>query len=72
MSWSSLMRGSTPIRASWNWPGVRRLTAPLRVTAWRILGANIPEAKDERVAWLDETWCRVDEWVDGQLTVPGQ
>jgi len=48
------------------------LTAPLRVTAWRILGANIPEAKDERVAWLDETWCRVDEWVDGQLTVPGQ
>jgi len=47
------------------------LTAPVRVTAWRFPNADIPEAKDERLAWLDEAWCRVDEWVDGQMAVPG-
>jgi 1-acyl-sn-glycerol-3-phosphate acyltransferase len=40
------------------------LTAPLRVTAWRFPRAVIPEGKDERVAWLDDIWCRVDDWVD--------
>jgi len=47
------------------------LTAPLHVTAWRLPNAEIPEAKDERLAWLDEAWCRVDEWVDGQMPAPG-
>lgn len=44
------------------------LTAPIRVTAWRFPRASIPESHDERVAWLDQTWCQVDNWVERQLT----
>ena len=40
------------------------LADPLRVTAWRVPRADIPEGADERVAWLDECWLRVDAWVD--------
>ena len=47
------------------------LSSPIRVTAWRFPGPDIPVTKEERVAWLDEVWRRVDEWVDDQLTVPG-
>ena len=44
------------------------LARPLTVTAWRIRSADIPHDPMERVAWLDEQWLRVDEWIDQQLT----
>lgn len=39
------------------------LPAPLHITAWRVLAADIPTADDKRTAWLDDQWCRVDAWV---------
>ncbi len=43
------------------------LERPITVTAWRIAAHDIPPELDDRVAWLDEQWLRVDQWIDQQL-----
>lgn len=39
------------------------LADPIRVVAWRIGRADIPDGDDERIAWLDQQWCAVDDWI---------
>ena len=39
------------------------LGEPIRVTAWRVPTAEIPDGDTERIQWLDEQWLRVDHWV---------
>jgi 1-acyl-sn-glycerol-3-phosphate acyltransferase len=39
------------------------LRTPIRVTAWRVPREHIPANVGERVAWLDEQWVLVDNWV---------
>jgi 1-acyl-sn-glycerol-3-phosphate acyltransferase len=39
------------------------LREPITVTAWRVHADQIPRGELERIAWLDEQWLRVDEWV---------
>lgn len=43
------------------------LHQPVRVAAWRIHRADIPEDPAERTLWLDGQWQRIDDWVDAQL-----
>lgn len=38
---------------------------PVRVTAWRVPRAQIPDGDAERIAWLDELWLQVDTSVAG-------
>ncbi len=40
------------------------VSSPIEVTAWRTPRAEIPDADRDRIAWLDEQWLRVDEWID--------
>jgi 1-acyl-sn-glycerol-3-phosphate acyltransferase len=44
------------------------LRHPVRVTAWRVAADQIPTGGNERTAWLDDQWCRVDAWVDAQAS----
>jgi 1-acyl-sn-glycerol-3-phosphate acyltransferase len=44
---------------------VAPLREPVRVTAWRCPRAGIPAALEERTAWLDGQWQRMDDWVSG-------
>ncbi len=37
------------------------LRDPVRVTAWRVPRAQIPDGDTERIAWLDELWLLVDK-----------
>lgn len=37
------------------------LRDPIRVTAWRVPANDVPAAPEERIAWLDTQWRRVDE-----------
>lgn len=42
------------------------LPNPVHVTAWRVPAGQIPATDGERIAWLDEQWLLVDEWVARQ------
>jgi 1-acyl-sn-glycerol-3-phosphate acyltransferase len=42
------------------------LRDPIRLTAWRAPAAEIPTENDRRIAWLDDQWCRVDNWIESQ------
>ncbi len=39
------------------------LRKPIQVTAWRVPADQIPAGDGERIAWLDEQWLLVDDWV---------
>jgi 1-acyl-sn-glycerol-3-phosphate acyltransferase len=39
------------------------LRDPVRVTAWRIPRDTLPTGDEERLRWLDEQWCLVDDRV---------
>ena len=39
------------------------LRDPIHVTAWRVPVGQIPTGEVERIAWLDEQWVLVNEWV---------
>lgn len=39
------------------------LRDPIRVTAWRVPAAQIPVGDADRIAWLDEQWVLVDDWI---------
>ncbi|MEP7048203.1 MAG: 1-acyl-sn-glycerol-3-phosphate acyltransferase [Ilumatobacteraceae bacterium] len=47
------------------------LDDPITVTAWRTPATDIPIDTDDRVAWLDEQWVRVDQWIHDHTTDPG-
>ncbi len=36
---------------------------PIGIGAWRIAGDEVPLGDGERIAWLDEQWVLVNEWV---------
>ena len=42
------------------------LRKPINVTAWRVPTSQIPVADADRIAWLDEQWVLVDDWVARQ------
>ena len=44
------------------------LARPIKVTAWRTPSTAIPRDPSDCIAWLDQQWLRVDEWIDQQLT----
>jgi 1-acyl-sn-glycerol-3-phosphate acyltransferase len=35
----------------------------IRVRLWRVPRRQIPETMDARVAWLDDQWARIDDWI---------
>ena len=37
--------------------------ATVRVKLWRVEASAIPKGADERRAWLDAWWTRIDEWI---------
>ena len=39
------------------------LRTPIHVTAWRIPADQVPVGDANRIAWLDEQWVLVDDWV---------
>ena len=41
------------------------LRIPLRVTAWRVPFDRIPVGDADRIAWLDQQWVLLDNWVSG-------
>src|SRR3954452_3954933 len=43
------------------------LAQPIAVTAWRFPSSDIPGDRSARIAWLDEEWLHMDEWIDRQL-----
>ena len=44
------------------------LDDPIKVTAWRTAATDIPTDPNDRIAWLDEQWLRVDQWIHEQST----
>ena len=40
------------------------LDRPIAVTAWRTAATDIPTDPAARIAWLDDQWLRVDDWID--------
>jgi 1-acyl-sn-glycerol-3-phosphate acyltransferase len=44
------------------------LARPIEVTATRIPRRDIPMDASDRIAWLDQLWCDMDNWVHEQLT----
>jgi hypothetical protein len=40
------------------------LTRPIQARYWRIPAAEVPEARDEVIAWLFEWWQTIDDWID--------
>jgi 1-acyl-sn-glycerol-3-phosphate acyltransferase len=42
------------------------LTDPIRVTAWRVPRDQIPASDDDRIAWLDQQWLLVNDWIARQ------
>ncbi|MEO8266090.1 MAG: 1-acyl-sn-glycerol-3-phosphate acyltransferase [Ilumatobacteraceae bacterium] len=42
------------------------LDDPINVTAWRTPAKDIPTDPSDRIAWLDEQWLRVDQWIHDQ------
>jgi 1-acyl-sn-glycerol-3-phosphate acyltransferase len=47
------------------------LPDPVRVTAWRTSRDEVPPDPVGRAEWLDAQWCRVDDWIDGELNAIG-
>jgi len=39
------------------------LGTPIEVTAWRVPADQIPSDDREQIAWLDQQWVLVDEWI---------
>ncbi len=46
------------------------LADPIKVAAWRTPATDIPADPDDRIAWLDEQWLRVDQWVHDHTNNP--
>jgi hypothetical protein len=47
------------VRQAWD---LLPLTRPMKVRAWPT--AAMPQARDDRLAWLTLEWAVVDQWVD--------
>ena len=52
--------GTASLNEIWNG---KLLGRTLRLRFWRVPGADIPRTTQERIAWLDTEWERVDSWV---------
>jgi 1-acyl-sn-glycerol-3-phosphate acyltransferase len=44
------------------WDGAL-LDAQVQVELWRVRHADVPRGAEARVAWLDQQWTRMDDWV---------
>jgi 1-acyl-sn-glycerol-3-phosphate acyltransferase len=42
----------------------------IRLCFWRVPSAEIPRTAEERIAWLDAQWERVDAWVAAHTAAP--
>jgi 1-acyl-sn-glycerol-3-phosphate acyltransferase len=42
----------------------------LRTRMWLVPRSGIPDEPDEQVAWLNDWWKRIDDWIDQQGTEP--
>ena len=63
-SWSSPMPASTATRAPR--PSPARSRSPTRSgSAPGASRADIPDGDDDRIAWLDEQWRALDDWIAG-------
>lgn len=47
------------------WSG-RIVGRSVRLSFWRVPSPAIPRDREARVAWLDEQWARIDDWIDAQ------
>ena len=48
------------------WQGVL-VGRGLRVMMWKVEASDIPPSSNERIAWLDRQWIKIDRWVDANL-----
>ncbi|HEX9855896.1 MAG TPA: 1-acyl-sn-glycerol-3-phosphate acyltransferase [Acidimicrobiia bacterium] len=60
--------GFATLRDIWSGSLVGRT---VRIELWRIAASDIPKARQERVAWLLETWQHVDDWIESAGDPPG-
>ena len=54
------LEGFGSIRDIWTGDLIGRA---IRIKLWRERGASIPEGRDAKLAWLDERWQRLDDWI---------
>ena len=52
------------------WQG-NLVSSRIDVAMWRIPRSDIPDARSERVAWLNRLWVDVDDWVVSKETLRG-
>lgn len=50
----------------------RKLPVSARITAkwWRVPASQVPESREDRIAWLYDQWERIDTWIATHQTVP--
>jgi 1-acyl-sn-glycerol-3-phosphate acyltransferase len=58
------LEGTASIRDVWNGALLGRR---IRVRLWRVPRADVPTGRNERIAWLDREWAKVDEHVGRTL-----
>jgi len=56
--------GAESLRDLWQGALVGR---ELRVVMWKVEAGDIPVGPQQRIAWLDREWTKVDRWVDTNL-----
>ena len=49
------------------WSG-KLIGRTVRLCFWRVPSAEIPQTEEDRAAWLDAQWARVDAWVAAQAS----
>jgi 1-acyl-sn-glycerol-3-phosphate acyltransferase len=40
------------------------LDQTIRMRWWQVPAGDVPDGEDERLAWLNEWWKRIDDWID--------
>jgi hypothetical protein len=46
------------------------LDQTIRMRWWQVPADEVPESGDDRLAWLQDWWVRIDDWIDDNRTVP--
>jgi 1-acyl-sn-glycerol-3-phosphate acyltransferase len=58
-------RGFEPLGSVRRLHRVLPLTEPVRVKVWRHDPSEVPEGDGAKLAWVDERWTALDDWIDG-------
>jgi len=48
--------------------GGKLIGRTVRLCFWRVPSAEIPRTAEDRAAWLDAQWARIDAWVAAQVS----